>query len=144
MVLKPESIIQRLTELDRTLQELAKYRAIDQEMLRQDLSQRWIIERGLITAASIILDIADHILAGHAGLYAETYENSLEELYHYKVISAQLYQHLKGLGGFRNILVHSYLNINTTIVFEHFQKALDIFPVFAQEILAWLDQVGTE
>jgi len=57
MVLRPESISQRLKELDEILQELNKYRAMDQESLRKDLSQRWVIERGLIAAAAMIIDI---------------------------------------------------------------------------------------
>jgi hypothetical protein len=32
------------------------------EATREHLSQRWIIERGLIAGASIIFDVADHIL----------------------------------------------------------------------------------
>ena len=50
---------------------------------------------------------------------------------------------IKGLDGFRNILVHRYLGINPDEVFDNFQKGLVVFPAFAQEILAWLDaQVG--
>jgi uncharacterized protein YutE (UPF0331/DUF86 family) len=144
MVLKPDTIEQRLKELNKILQELNKYGKIEREVLRQDLSQRWIIERGLIAAASIILEIADHILAGHFGIYVETYEESLEGLQNNEVISAILYQQIKGLGGFRNILVHGYLGIDTDQVFDNFQKGLVVFPLFAQEILEWLDaQFGT-
>lgn len=143
MVLRREAIEQRLKELDEVLQELGKYREADHETLRQNLSQRWIVERGLIAAASIILDVADHILAGHFGAYVETYEESLQALRDRAVISAELYGQIKGLGGFRNILVHRYLGIDPDEVFDHFQKGLVVFPAFAQEILAWLDvQVG--
>ena len=139
MVLRREAIEQRLKELDEILQELAKYREADQETLRRNLSQRWIVERGLIAAASIILDVADHILAGHFGAYMETYEESLQGLRDRAVISAELYDQIKGLGGFRNILVHRYLGIDPGEVFDNFQKGLIVFPAFAGEILAWLD-----
>jgi uncharacterized protein YutE (UPF0331/DUF86 family) len=139
MVLKPESIKQRLKELDEIIQELSKYRGVDQAVLQKDLSRRWIIERGLIAAASLILDIADHILAGHFGTYPETYEDSLAGLQNNNVISMELYQQIKGLGGFRNILVHGYLGIDTGLVFDNFQNALVVFPKFAQSILNWLD-----
>ncbi len=56
-----------------------------------------------------------------------------------KSFSLKLYQQIKGLGGFRNILVHGYLGIDTDQVFDNFQKGLVVFPLFAQEILAWLD-----
>lgn len=138
MVLRPVAIEQRLKELEQILQELQKYRRLNPAQV--DLSQRWIIERGLIAAASLIFDIADHILAGQFGFYAETYEESLRKLSEEAVISAPLYRQLKGLGGFRNILVHRYLDIDPDELFENHQKALVVFPRFAREILVWLEQ----
>lgn len=49
---------------------------------------------------------------------------------------------MKGLGGFRNILIHRYLGIDPVEVFENFQKSLEVFPEFAQEILLWLDTLA--
>jgi uncharacterized protein YutE (UPF0331/DUF86 family) len=144
MVLRHEAIEQRLKELDEILQELDKYREVDLEEFRLNLSQRWIIERGLIGAASIILDVADHILVGHFGTYVETYEESLQALQAKSVISTGLYSQLKGLGGFRNILVHRYLGIDPDEVVDNFQKGLVVFPSFSREILAWLETQAAE
>lgn len=94
MVFRREAIEERLKEFNQILQELRKYRNIPVEMLRSNLSQRWIIERGMIAAASIIFDIADHILAGCFNLYAETYEESLALLREKEVISDALYQQI--------------------------------------------------
>ena len=143
MVVKRTTIIERLKEFDEILAELNKYRMVNETALRQDLSQRWIIERGLIAAAEIIFDITDHILAAHYGIYPETYEDSLEKLKENKVISVSLYSQLRGLGGFRNILVHRYLGIDIANVVQNYQKGLRTFPQFAQEILAWLDSQRT-
>ena len=139
MVIKRESIEQRLKELDQVLQELGQYQHLDEEELRQSLSQRWVIERGLIAAAALILDIANHILSGHFGFYADTYEESLAALHDKQVISDSLYQQIKGLGGFRNVLVHLYQEIDPRQVVDSYHKGLTVFPRFAQEVLAWLD-----
>ena len=139
MVLKPESIQQRLAELDTILSELNKYQHLSSEKIQGDLSQRWIIERGLIAATSLILDIADHILGSHFGVYADSYEQSLIGLRERAVISEQLYNGIKGMGGFRNVLVHGYLHIQPLIVLENYHKALNVFPQFMQEIMAWVD-----
>lgn len=139
MVLKREIIIARLKELDEILQELSKYRDVAKETVQSDLSKRWVIERGLIAAASVIFDTADHILSGHFGHYSETYEQSLEELYIKNVLSVDTYNQIKGLGGFRNILIHRYLFIDSQEVFINLKKGLNVFPLFAQEILAWLE-----
>ena len=139
MVLKHDSITERLKELDIILQELSRYTALTEEDLRINLSQRWIIERGLMAAAALILDVADHILVGQFGLHTTTYEDSLLGLRDKKVISDVLYQQLKGLGGFRNVLVYLYQDIDPQQVWESYQKGMSVFPQFAQEVLAWLE-----
>ena len=48
MVLKRESVTTRLAELDTVTHELRRYKNITAYELQTDLSQRWVIERGLI------------------------------------------------------------------------------------------------
>jgi lambda repressor-like predicted transcriptional regulator len=55
MVIKRSSILERLHELDTVLQELRRYQHVDAQTLQSDLSQRWIVERGLIAAATLII-----------------------------------------------------------------------------------------
>lgn len=141
MVIKRRTIIERLKELDVVVQELHQYDKTTKADLQTDLSRRWILERGLIAAATLILDIADHILSGHFGEYANSYEESLASLQQHQVISESLYNEIKGLGGFRNVLVHMYQHIDPQQVLDSYRKALTVFPRFAQEILAWMDGV---
>jgi uncharacterized protein YutE (UPF0331/DUF86 family) len=70
----------------------------------------------------------------------DEYEKILQKLREKRVISDSLYEKLKGLGGFRNVLVHGYLTINNSVVYEHYKKALESFPRFIGEIEAWLDK----
>jgi len=140
VVIKHSSIVERLKELDTVLQELRVYQSIKPETLHTNISQRWIVERGLIAAASLILDIADHILVGHFGFYANSYEESLQGLLDKGVISPELFSQIKGLGGFRNVLVHMYQEIDPALVADSLNKGLIAFPQFAQEILAWLER----
>lgn len=143
MVLKRESVSGRLEELDRILSELLLYESVTADDLLDDLSQRWIIERGLIAAAGIILDIAEHILVAHFGAYSSTYEASLAGINEHGVISDATYHQLKGLGGFRNILVHLYQEIDIDQLWQNYRKALGVFPQFAREVTAWLDRVDS-
>ncbi|MDW8101161.1 MAG: hypothetical protein RML36_16940 [Anaerolineae bacterium] len=53
MILRREAIEERLKELDEILGELGKYRGMTWEEFAASLSQRWIIERGLIAAAAV-------------------------------------------------------------------------------------------
>jgi uncharacterized protein YutE (UPF0331/DUF86 family) len=142
VILRREAVEARLRELDEILQELGKYRDLSADDLRRDLSKRWIIERGLIAAASVIFDVADHILAGHFGAYPESYEESLRLLQERGVISEQLLSEVRGLGGLRNILIHRYLDIDPREVAANYAKGMSTFPRFAREVLAWLDAQG--
>ena len=139
MVIKRRTIIERLKELDSVVQELHQYHGTTLTDLQTDLSRRWILERGLIAAATLILDIADHILTGQFSEYANTYEESLASLQQHQVISEPLYNEIKGLGGFRNVLVHMYQQIDPQQVLDSYHKSLTVFPRFSQEILGWLD-----
>ena len=139
MVVNVDTIAERLKYLDTVLQELNKHRTTSQAEFSASLSEQWIVERGLIAAASIVFDITDHILAGEFGVYAPSYEDSLASLNTQGVISDSLFQQLQGLGGLQNILVHRYFQIDPAEIYDNFQKGLRIFPIFAQEIVTWLE-----
>ena len=142
MILRHEAIEERFKELDTIIQELGKYSDISWDTFNSSLSQQWIVERGLLAAASLIFDVADHILAGHFGDYAHTYGESLTKLHARGVLSAELSEQMKGLGGFCNILIHAYLEIDPQEVYDNFHKALGVFPQFIREVLDWLENCG--
>lgn len=134
MVLKKESIYTRLNKLEEVLATLREKGPVSLEEYKRDVSLQWTIERGLELAASFILDIGNHILAGAFKISVDEYEQILERLAEKKVISDDLYEKLRGLGGFRNILVHGYLDLDPNLVYAHYRKALQVFPQFIAEI----------
>lgn len=138
-MVRRESVDLRLKELDGIICELSKYRDVSPKTLKKDLSLRWIIERGMIAGASIIFDVSDHILSEEFGFYSERYEDSLSGLFEKGVISKELYRQIRGLGGFRNILIHRYTGIDPDLVFDNFHRGLKGFPRFASEVLAWME-----
>jgi len=141
VVLKREVVQRRLEELDWTLQRLSRHRGVDPEDYRNDPDLQWIVERGLLLAAGLVFDVADHVLSGHFGRHPETYQASLDGLSEEGVISSALHEKLHGLGGFRNLLVHEYLELDPKEVLGHLERAFGVFPAFAREILGWMDDV---
>ena len=139
MLLKCESVTTRLSELDTVVHELSRYENITAHELQADLSQRWVIERGLIAAATLILDVADHILVEEYAVHTATYEDSLSKLRDHTVIDGALYEGMRGLGRFRNILIYLYQEVDIQQVLEGYQKGLRTFPEYARQILEWLD-----
>ncbi len=139
MVLRKESVLERLKKLESTLDNLQNKPVINIEQYSDDLDLQWMIERGLEVASSIIFDVGNHILSGFYKVSVEEYEQILQQLSAKKVISRELFDELSGLGGFRNILVHDYLRLDPVIVINHHQKALTVFPRFIAEIHTWLE-----
>jgi uncharacterized protein YutE (UPF0331/DUF86 family) len=139
MNLRRDTVHERLKELDRTVTELGRYVDLSASAVDRDLSLRWVIERGLIAAAALMPDVADHILVAHFGFYPSSYEDSFRLLLEEGVISAELYEEVRGLGGLRNILVHQYQNDEPELMIESHRKGLRVFPDYSRAILAWLD-----
>jgi len=63
----------------------------------------------------------------------------LASLHAKEVVSDDVYSQIQGLGGFCNILVHRYLDIDPREVLHNLEQGWVVFLRFAQEILDWLD-----
>lgn len=141
MVLRVEALRERLAKLEETVTRLREIAPADADAFGRDYRQQWLVERGLELAAQALLDIGNHILAGHFGESAREYEAIVRQLGARGVISDGLARRLQGLGGFRNILVHGYLDIDPDLVLDGLRRAPRDFTDFEAEILAWLDRL---
>jgi len=141
VVLRLEAIRDRLAKLEEVISRLETLRDIEREAFKSDFRNMWLAERGLELGAQAILDIGNHILAGHFGESAREYEEILERLGARQVLSAGLTSRLRGLGGFRKILVHGYLTIDTDKVIDALHRSERDFTDFQAEILEWLSDL---
>jgi len=138
-VLRVEALRERLAKLEEVTSRLRELGAVDRVEFLRDYRQQWLAERGLELAAQAVLDIGNHILAGEFGESASEYEGIVRGLGERGVLSWDLVGRLRGLGGFRNVLVHGYLRIDPGRVFAARQRSADDFTAFEAEILAWLE-----
>jgi len=106
MVLKPPVVQERLKALAEAVTRLKEIQALAYEPFRKEFRNLWAAERGLQVAAEALFDIGNHILAGHFHAAPKDYEDITRLLADRGVLTAELAAKLKGLGGFRNILVH--------------------------------------
>jgi uncharacterized protein YutE (UPF0331/DUF86 family) len=139
MVFRTESIRERLKRLDEVIVRLSAHRGQSRDSFVRDLERQWIVERGFILAAECVADVAGHILSGRFGIQPQDHEDAVRRLGAEGVISADLTRRLRGLGGFRNLLVHEYLRIDPALVHESLER-LDDLRDFVAEVIAWLDQ----
>lgn len=144
MTLRPQVVHERLRKLREILRNLEKVKAVPQEEFVASFEHYWLGERGLHLAAEAVFDIGNHILAGHFNVHPSDYEDVLDRLAQQGVVSPDLRERLRGLGGFRNILVHAYLEIDEGRVYKSLQDELDAFDEFAEGIEAFLDSLQVE
>ena len=142
MVLRAESVRQRLLRLEETVSGLETVLAARRASPAVGLLDGWAAERGLQIGAETILDIGNHILTAHFGVSPQDYEDIITQLGAQGVIDADLQGRLKGLGGFRNVLVHGYLRIDPARVDAALQRAPVDFRDFARAAQRWLESVA--
>jgi uncharacterized protein YutE (UPF0331/DUF86 family) len=140
LVLRHEAVRERLLRLEEVLSHLEELRREGVDP-RGDFRQAWLAERGLQLAAEIALDLGNHILSAHFGVSARDYEDVLTQLSVCGVIDSELRERFRGLGGFRNLLVHGYLKLDANRVAEVLADAPERFSALARAIRAWLSSV---
>ena len=95
-----------------------------------------IVERRLQLSIQVCIDIANYLIA-HLGLKVpDEQENVFAVLGQEGIISPDLAQRMVGMVRFRNILVHDYLEIDSSIVHSHLTQRLADFDQFSREIIA--------
>jgi uncharacterized protein YutE (UPF0331/DUF86 family) len=130
----------RLLRLEEVIVNLGRLQEID--LPGADLTRTWAVERGLHLGAEIVFDVGNHILSAHYAASADDYEDILSKLGTHGVIDAPLREMLRGLGGFRNVLVHGYLALDADRVREAHRRAPEQFSAFAAAVRTWLDRTA--
>lgn len=138
MTLRHAAVEARLRRLHQITRRLRRFRTRGADQIRQDEDLQWLVERGLHLGCEIVLDVGNHVLVGVFARPSEQYEEILTGLAAEGVISPELRAELAGLGGFRNVLVHDYLDIDVDRVIAALEQAPERFDRFAQELHDWI------
>jgi uncharacterized protein YutE (UPF0331/DUF86 family) len=101
-------------------------------------------ERDFQVAIQAALDIASIILADQAVKMPRDYKDLFPALAEIGVLPADFAQKLVGMAGFRNVLVHLYLEVDLQRVYRYLQENLDDFETFARYVSEWLQAYAAE
>jgi len=116
---------------------LRRHAGTSAETLRTDSDLRWAVERGLQLCAQNALDIASHI-GSAAGFDPATYGSSIECLIRADVLPPVFGEGFQSVAGFRNVLVHGYLDVDLDILATVLARHLDDFDEFVRHVERWL------
>lgn len=133
----PEVIRKHLAALREALSNLRRHAMHSAQELRADADLRWIVERGLQLCVQNALDIATH-LAAASGLDSPDYATAIDRLAEIKVLSPEFASRLRPIAGFRNVLVHGYLQVDLNVLERVLHDKLQDLDEFALQVDAYL------
>jgi len=132
------SVIRRhLLALDEALQTLRAHQGRPIEDLEANQEERWVVERGLQLCIQNVLDVATHLVAS-AGRDVPDYATAIDQLADVGILTREFATEFRAVAGFRNVIVHGYLDVDLEIVHRLLNERLDDFAEFARRVNAYL------
>lgn len=137
MVYRKESLLKWIEKLKGYFRDLQDIESSSLEKYVKAIKDKYAAERLLFLICKTILDSLDHILASRFGIVSDSYEDIIENAYKRKIIKGSIYKHLKGLGGFRNVLAHEYLDLSDDEIYKNLKKMMRV----ESEVIAAFEDV---
>ncbi len=135
-----EVVRRHLAALRESLRVLSNRSEVSVEELDADTEGRWMVERGLQLCAQNALDIATHIAAGR-GRDVPDYASAIDELGRLGVLSGDFAREFRSVAGFRNVLVHGYLEVDLDVLATLLHERLRDFESFAVDVEVFLSSL---
>lgn len=129
----------RLQEMTENLAILEEFKSLSFAQFAADPKIYKLAERCFQLCIECIIDIAHYLIS------QRKWEQPLDNTEAILILGANgvldefFSQSIAGMAGFRNILVHGYLSIDRTIVYENLRR-LEDFHTFQAQVLAYLNQ----
>ena len=137
-VLDAALIHRHLSALDAAVRQLRRHAGRPVEALA-DLDESWTVQRGLQLCVQNCLDVATHVAAA-AGRDVPDYATAIDRLGELGALPPDFARRFRAVAGFRNVLVHGYLDVDPGVVHRILNERLDDFASFARHVAA---HVGT-
>ena len=134
-----EIFSRRLAALHGYLEKLRAFQATDEREFRGTPAIHDLAERYLHLAMECVIDLGNHYIAD-AGLQTpETNQDTFTRLESAAVIPPDLAGRLRSWAGFRNVLVHQYVDIDHGISWNAIQKELGDLEAFERWAIGVLE-----
>lgn len=135
-----ELIAKKLEQIEQALEVLERQRKYSAKDLERSLETRWMVERGLEVMMQAVFDIGAHVLAADKKNDWEDYAGLIEKLGLHGVVPEGFARRFRDMAGFRNVLVHEYLEIDLHILERVLKEELENFHKFVRYIMEYLER----
>lgn len=129
-----EVVAKKLRELEKYTRELHDLKRLTAQEIRSSLQKAWSVEHGLQLAIQCVIDVGSHILAAIGENRIDEYADIIDRLGERKIIPPDFAQGIRDMVGFRNVLVHEYVDVDVDRVCQILQNRLGDFEKFASHI----------
>lgn len=131
-------VLRLLRGVEDSLQALAAEASADQERRADPL---WLpgVKYLLQTAVEACVDVAQHLCATRGWGPPQDNGDSMRLLGSHGVLSADLAVQMRKAVGFRNVLVHEYVDVDETVVAERVADHQDLRD-FIVAVVSWMDE----
>jgi len=134
--MSPEVARRKLEQILRYLEDLAPFGDLGREAYQQ---HHYTVERLLELLVESTCDALSHLLVEKGVGRPDTYRQVFEEAARQGLIPTELGEQLVPFAGLRNILAHSYAQIDDEQVREAVPEALALFRAFARQLAKHAD-----
>jgi len=128
-------ILRKLAELEEYLGQIKEYASITVNRYSKDWKAQRVVERTLQMMIEICADIAGHIISDKGYRVPATYADTFRVLYENGILNKDLFETMKKMAKFRNIIVHHYDKVDTEIVIGILKKDLKDFSAYKDAII---------
>ncbi len=132
------AVFRHLEQLEQHVHALEEFRPQSYREFISSPKNYWAVEHGLQLCIQSVLDIGSHLLAALTLPAPEDYKDVLIKLGENGILPPTFVQKVVGMAGFRNVLVHEYLQVDLKEVYQILQNGLDDFRSFAGYIIDFL------
>ncbi len=126
--------LRRLGKLEQLLEDLQPLTKIERTDFLADRAVQAQAERWMHLAAECALDLANHLIADRGWRTPTTNRETFRVLAENGALPGDLAGRMEGWAGFRNILVHLYLEIDQDTVFDILTRDLDELRAYAAKL----------
>ena len=138
IIIDKERIEERLSKLKEYVLILKSYQQYSFEKFKKDVTLRGAVERYFQLAIECIIDIGEIIISNLGLRKPDDSRDVVDILGENKIIPDKFAYYFGPVTGFRNALVHDYLDIDYKQVYKHLQNDLGDFDKFAKYIAKFL------
>ena len=124
-MIKPEALLPRFQKLDEYLSILRRAQRYTREEFLNEPEHYGSAERFLQLAIEALNDIGNHIIADEGYGTVEWYSDIPKRLADHSVINRELEENCVRIIGFRNVLVHEYVELDRELVYEFLEGHLE-------------------